>query len=287
MVQTTHCLRRRCERLAVIGPERVKPVVTLGAHDQYDRIRAAVGRCYDRRARPGDGTAPGGLDCRRGVGGKIQRLQNTPRKPSRTMRALAPQNNKNLVRGAPNGRRRDGDVCGHPRARERPADAAEVVAVDKIAVPGVSDGENQLPGALRAYDIERDSRGPAEVEVATIEVAPIQGGEIVAAFDRSCEVGRKAQNGFAIAPLSCAEPAGCAEGVASNYEERLSIAADAALGPYAAATRARREAQDLARVIDGNPDDKTVIGAAIAQVPAKGDEHLALKQRQRATLVLY
>jgi hypothetical protein len=43
MVQTAHCLRGSCERLAAIGPERVQPVVALGAHDQYDRIRAAVG----------------------------------------------------------------------------------------------------------------------------------------------------------------------------------------------------------------------------------------------------
>src|SRR4029077_13028911 len=70
-------------------------------------------------------------------------------------------------------------------------------------------------------------------------------------------------------------------------EERLSIAADPALRPYAAATRARRKARCLARIVDGNPDDKTVIGAAIAPVPAKGNEDLALKQRQRATLVLY
>ncbi len=55
MVQTAHCLRRSCERLAAIGPERVQPVVALGAHDQCDRIRAAVGRRYDRRAGVGDG----------------------------------------------------------------------------------------------------------------------------------------------------------------------------------------------------------------------------------------
>ena len=34
MVQTAHCLRRSCERLAAIGPERVQPVIALGAHDQ-------------------------------------------------------------------------------------------------------------------------------------------------------------------------------------------------------------------------------------------------------------
>ena len=94
MVQTAHCLRRRCERLAVIGPERVQPVVALGAHDQYNRIRAAVGCCYDRRAGVGDGTAPGGLDHRRGVDANFQRNQTVRRLTSRTMRAIALQNDK-------------------------------------------------------------------------------------------------------------------------------------------------------------------------------------------------
>jgi hypothetical protein len=178
----------------------------------------AVGRCYDRRARLGDGTTPGGLDCRRGVGANFQRNQTVRRFPSRTMRALALQNDKYPVSGAPNGRRRDGDVCGHPRVCERAADAAEVVAIEKISLAGLSDGENQLPGAVPACDIERDSRGPAEVEVVTVEVAPIRGSEIVAAFDRPREVGRKAQDGFAIAPVRGAEPTGCAEGVASDRE---------------------------------------------------------------------
>jgi hypothetical protein len=46
MVQTTHCLRRSCKRLAAIGPERVQPVVTLGAHDLSPGAvkRAVVGQ---------------------------------------------------------------------------------------------------------------------------------------------------------------------------------------------------------------------------------------------------
>src|SRR5271169_5894094 len=268
-MQTAHCLRRRCERLAVIGPERVQPVVTLGVDHQHDRIRAAVGRCYDRRAGAGDRTTPGGLDRRRGVDANFQCNQTVRWLTWRAMCAIALQNDKNPVGSAPNRRRRDGDVCGHPCACERAADAAEAVAVEKIGLAGLSDGENQLPGAVRACDIERDRRGPAEVEVATVEVAPIQGGEKVAAFDRPRELRRKAQDGLTVAPAGRAKPAGCAEGVASDDEERLSIAADAALRPYAAATRARREARDLARVVDGNPYDKTVIGAAIAPVPAK------------------
>jgi hypothetical protein len=151
------------------------------------------------------------------------------------MRTIALQNDKYPVGGAPNRRRRDGDVCGHPRVCECAADAAEVVAIEKIGLASLSDGEDQLPGAVLAYDIERDRRGSAEVEVA-----PIRGREIVAAFDRSREVGRKAQDGFAVAPLGCAEPAGCAECVAGDREERLPIAADAALRPYAAGARARR-----------------------------------------------
>src|SRR5271166_6217614 len=51
--------------------------------------------------------------------------------------------------------------------------------------------------------------------------------------------------------------------------------------------RARRKARDLARLVNGNADDKAVIGAAIAPVSAERNEDLALKQRQRAALVLY
>jgi hypothetical protein len=287
MVQTAHCLRRSCERFAAIGPERVQPVVALGAHDQYDRIRAAVGCGYDRRAGAFDGTTPRGLDRWCGVDANFQRNQTVRRFTSRTMRAIALQNDKYPVGGAPNRRRRDGDVCGHPRVCERAADAAEVVAIEKISLASLSDGEDQLPGAVRAHDIERDRRGPAEVEVATIKITPIRRGEIVAGFDRAREVGRKAKDSLAIAPAGCAKPAGCAECVSSDREKGLSIAADAALRPYAAAARARREARDLARLVNGNADDKTVIRAAIAPVSAKGNEDLVLKQRQRAALVLY
>jgi hypothetical protein len=114
IVQTAHCLRRSCERLAAIGPEGVQPVVALGAHDQYDRIRAAVGCCYDRRAGVGDGTAPGGLDHRRGVDANFQRNQTVRRLTSRTMRAIALQNDKYPVGGAPNCRRREGVECRIP-----------------------------------------------------------------------------------------------------------------------------------------------------------------------------
>src|SRR3984957_7738055 len=114
MVQTGHCLRRSCKRLATIGSERGEPVVALGAHDQYDRIRAAVGCCYDRRACVGDGTAPGGLDHRRGVEANFQRNQIVRRLTSRTMRAIALQNDKYPVGGAPNRWRREGVECRIP-----------------------------------------------------------------------------------------------------------------------------------------------------------------------------
>jgi len=51
--------------------------------------------------------------------------------------------------------------------------------------------------------------------------------------------------------------------------------------------RARREARDLARFVNGNADNKAMIGAAIAPVSAEGNEDLALEQRQRAALILY
>src|SRR5271166_585159 len=119
----------------------------------------------------------------REISANFERNQTVRRLTSRTMRPIALQNDKSPVGGAPNRRRRDGDICGHPGACERAADAAEVVAVEKIGLAGLSDGEDQLPSAVRAYDIERNRRGPAEVEVATIELAPIRGGEIVATFD--------------------------------------------------------------------------------------------------------
>ena len=172
-----------------------------------------------------------------------------------------------------------------PARLRAPPDAAEVVAIEKIGLASLSDGEDQLPSAVRAYGIERDRRGPAEVEVATIEVAPIRGGEIVAAFDRWREVGREAQDGFAVAPLSCAEPAGCAEvlPVTAKSDCPSPLTPPCAHMPP---PRARREARDLARVINGNADNKA-IGAAIAPVSAEGKEDLALEQRQRATLVLH
>ena len=141
-------------------------------------------------------------------------------------------------------------------------------------------------GSVVANEVELGGRFGG-LRVITSGLAATDRVIIVAAFDRSREVGREAQDGFAAAPLGCAEPAGCAECVAVDPEERLSIAADTALRPYAAAARARRETRDLARFVNGNADNKPVIGAAIAPVPAEGNEDLALKQRQRATLVLY
>ena len=71
----------------------------------------AVGLPFgDRRAGVGDGTTPGRLDRRRGVDPNFQRNQTIRRLTSRTMRAIALQNDKYPVNGAPSRRRRDGDV---------------------------------------------------------------------------------------------------------------------------------------------------------------------------------
>jgi hypothetical protein len=99
-------------------------------------------------------------------------------------------------------------------------------------------------------------------------------------FGRAGEIGSEPQNGFAIAPD------GCAKSIAGRCEQRLSIAADAALPPNTAASCARFEARGPARLTCGKADDKPVIGSAIAPVPAEGNEDLAREQRQRAVLVL-
>jgi hypothetical protein len=62
----------------------------------------------------GDGTAPGGLDHRRGVEANFQRNQIVRRLTSRTMRAIALQNDKYPVGGAPNRWRREGVECRIP-----------------------------------------------------------------------------------------------------------------------------------------------------------------------------
>src|SRR5271157_523509 len=177
------------------------------------------------------------------------------------MRADSLQRDKSSAVGAPHRRRRDLDIGGHARARERAANAAEVVAVEKVGLAALADLEDQLPGPACVRDVERGRRGSAEVEVVTIEVAPVCRGEKVAGFVRGSEIGPEAQHGFAVAPLACAKR------VAGRREQRLSITADAALPPYAAASRARFEARGLPRLASGKADNEPVIGAAVAPVP--------------------
>jgi hypothetical protein len=75
--------------------------------------------------------------------------------------------------GAPDRGRRDGDICGHARAGELTADAAEIIPIEKIGVAAFADGENQFPGPARGRNVERDRCGSAEIKVAMIEVAPV------------------------------------------------------------------------------------------------------------------
>jgi hypothetical protein len=149
----------------------------------------------------------------------------------------------------PNRRQRNGNVFGHPRACERAANPTEVVAVEKIGLTALSNGEDQLPSAVCAGDIKREGRVPPRSRSSRSGL-PVGGSEEVAAFDWAGEVGRKAQDRFAIAP------AGCAEWIARDREERLSVAANAALRPDPTASRARREARGLARLLDGNATTK-------------------------------
>ena len=123
---------------------------------------------------------------------------------------------------------------------------------------------------------------PPRSRSASIEVAPVRGGEIVAAGDRAREAGTESAGRLRHRPRR----------VAPNVlpvadEERFAVAGDPALPPDAAAARAGREALDLARIALGNADDKAVIVAAIAIVAAVGNEDLAGEQRQRAALILY
>ena len=106
---------------------------------------------------------------------------------------------------APNGRRRDGDICGDKGACQGADAVAEVVSVEKIGLAAFPDGQEQLSDAVRAGDVEWGRRGPAKVPVAAVEVAPVRRSEIVTWAAWAAEVGREAQDGFAVAPLSCAE----------------------------------------------------------------------------------
>ena len=86
------------------------------------------------------------------------------------------------------------------RARELAADAAEVVAVEKVGVAVFPDGEDQLADSPGGRDVEGKRRGSAEIEVVGVEVAPVRWSEIARLGDRAGEVGAEAQDRFAVAP---------------------------------------------------------------------------------------
>ena len=253
----------------------------MGAKAEDDRIRASVGGGDDRRAAIADNlVAPGGRDRRRRVGADLQNEKSLPRRIGRAIRAIHLERDKDAVAGAPNGWGRDGPHRGHMGARELAADAAEVVAIEQIGVAVFSDGEDQLPDAPGARDVEGNRRGAAEIEVVVVEIFPVRRGEIVALGDRAGEVGTETQHRFAVAPFLVV----C--GVAGRGEQRLSVAGDASLRPDAAGSRARREAHDLAWLCSRKTDDPPVIDAAIAGEAAIGNKDPPAKQGQRAALVL-
>ena len=94
--------------------------------------------------------------------------------------------------GAPNRRRCDGDICGHPcaNANERAADAAEVIAVEKIGVAALADRRKSASGRRWRFAHRAGSRGAAEVKVLKIEDAPVCRGEVVVRVRGTREVGR-------------------------------------------------------------------------------------------------
>lgn len=80
--------------------------------------------------------------------------------------------------------------------------------------PSFADGEDQLPGALGAWDVEGNWRGAAEIEVVGVEISPVRRCEIVTGRDRAGEVGTEAQHGLVAPSLD-------EEGVAGRDELRL------------------------------------------------------------------
>ena len=113
----------------------------------------------------------------RRIDANFERNQTRGRSPGWTTRAIALQNTS--VPSAP--LQTAGDVMATFVATtalaKRAAHAAEVVAVEKIGLAAFPDGQDQLPDAVRAGDVERDRRGPAEVQVAAVEVAPVRGAK--------------------------------------------------------------------------------------------------------------
>jgi hypothetical protein len=166
------------------------------------------------------------------------------------------------------------------RARELAADAAQIVAVEKVGVAVFAQGEDQLADAFGAGDVERNRRGPAEIEVVNIEIPPVRRSEIIAARDRAGKVGTEADR-FAVAPFFGEHS------VAGRGEQRFSIAGDPALGPDAAGARARYEAHGLSRLCSRKTEDHAVIDPAIAREAAERNEDPAAEQRERAALVLH
>ena len=103
MVQTAHCLRRSCERLAAIGPERVQPVVALGAHDQL-RSDPSGRRLWLRSA-----SRRGRRNCTR-----------RSRSPARSRREFSAQSDRPPAHLADNARHRPAERQVPRRRRSKP-----------------------------------------------------------------------------------------------------------------------------------------------------------------------
>ena len=112
-----------------IGSERPSVVVTIGEPLPSTEPHQAVSIAGAGSART------------------LKRDQSLPRPVRRTVRAVALQRDENAVGGAHTAAER-WRYSSPPARPERAADAAEVIAVEKIGVAGFADGEDQLPGPV-------------------------------------------------------------------------------------------------------------------------------------------
>jgi hypothetical protein len=140
--------------------------------------------------------------------------------------------------------------------------------------------EEQRRAAADRRHIQRQRIGPAEISVAGIERAPVSGCKKILRPVVATKIGGDPKDCLAVAPGRGVDR------IAGGDVERAAIAGDPARHPDPAARASGAPADDVAGIGQTNADDPAAIVAAITVMPAIGDIDPAVKEGERAALVL-
>src|SRR5271156_4283084 len=179
------------------------------------------------------------------------------------------------------GRSSDDRAASHLLHGERAADTTEVVAIEKIGLAVLAEGQHQVCFTMAISHIQRERTNASKILIVIVEGLPVGRCEVVTGARRTFEIGAEPHDGLTIGPFLGVL------GVAGGDEERAPVVTHATGRPHATSFGTRGPNRDRAGIVEAYSHYPAVIRSAVTEVPAIRYKEHAVDDHQRTALVLY